>query len=49
MLEIIAVFLIIFGVISMLTAYSGMSLLFTLVVMALLMLLGGAIRKDSRQ
>jgi len=47
MLEVIAVFLVVFGVISMLTSYSAASFLSSIIVVALLMLLSSAVRKAS--
>lgn len=47
MLEVVAVFLVVFGVISMLTSYSAASFLSAVIIVALLMLLSSAVRKTN--
>jgi len=49
MLEIIAVFLVVFGVLGMFIVYSGMSLIFTLIVVFLFALFSGVLRRNSQQ
>jgi hypothetical protein len=48
MLEVFAIFLIVYGVISMLTAYSITSLLSSVIVVAMLVLLSSAIQRKKR-